>query len=87
MTAKDGAKKGARQLLHLVFGGELTMLDRIEFSDLKKLDIVGIYPNYRTAQAAWKAKAQASVDNAHMRYFVVHLHRLLEPEAKGSGSK
>lgn len=70
-----------KQLLHLVFGGELTDIDGNEFRDLSKLDIVGIYPNYATAQAAWKAKAQSSVDNAHMRYFVVHLHRLLDPEA------
>ncbi|MBZ6076081.1 DUF4170 domain-containing protein [Microvirga puerhi] len=69
-----------KQLLHLVFGGELDSLDSITFKDLSKLDIVGIYPNYATAHAAWKAKAQSSVDNAHMRYFIVHLHRLLEPE-------
>jgi len=69
-----------KQLLHLVFGGELTSLDSIDFRDLSKLDIVGIYPNYATAHAAWKAKAQASVDNAHMRYFIVHLHRLLDPQ-------
>jgi hypothetical protein len=68
------------QLLHLVFGGELTDIDGHEFRDLSKLDIVGVYPNYATAQAAWKAKAQATVDNAQMRYFVVHLHRLLEPQ-------
>lgn len=68
------------QLLHLVFGGELTDLEGHEFRDLSKLDIVGIYPNYATAQAAWRAKAQATVDNAQMRYFVVHLHRLLEPQ-------
>ena len=68
-----------KQLLHLVFGGELTDLDKAEFRDLSKLDIVGIYPNYQSAYAAWQAKAQASVDNAHMRYFVVHLHRLLDP--------
>lgn len=80
-------EEGDKQLLHLVFGGELKTLDSMEFRDLDKLDIVGIYPNYRSAVAAWKAKAQASVDNAHMRYFVVHLHRLLEPETKGSGSK
>ena len=71
-----------KQLLHLVFGGELKALGGTEFRDLDALDIVGIYPNYRSAHAAWKAKAQASVDNAHMRYFVVHLHRLLDPEAK-----
>jgi hypothetical protein len=70
-----------KQLLHLVFGGELTRLDEIDFKDLSKLDIVGIYPNYAAAHAAWKAKAQMTVDNAHMRYFIVHLHRLLEPQA------
>ena len=74
--AEDGEKK---QLLHLVFGGELKKLGGSEFRDLNALDIVGIYPDYHTAEAAWKAKAQASVDDAHMRYFVVHLHRLLEP--------
>jgi len=70
-----------KQLLHLVFGGELTDLQNVQFKDLNTLDIVGIYPNYATAYAAWKAKAQGTVDNAHMRYFVVHLHRLLEPDA------
>lgn len=70
-----------KQLLHLVFGGELTRLDGVEFRDLEQLDIVGIYPNYASAYAAWKAKAQLTVDNAHMRYFIVHLHRLLDPEA------
>lgn len=70
----------AKQLPHLVFGGELVHLDRNEFKDLSKLDIVGIFPNYATARDAWKAKAQGSVDNAHMRYFIVHLHRLLDPE-------
>ena len=69
------------QLLHLVFGGELTSLDGLEFKDVANLDIVGIYPNYAEAQKAWKAVAQRTVDNAQMRYFVVHLHRLLEPEA------
>jgi hypothetical protein len=73
-----------RQLLHLVFGGELTDLHDIDFKDLAKLDIVGIFPNYTTAHAAWRAKAQSTVDNAHMRYFVVHLHRLLEPDADAS---
>ena len=70
----------ARQLLHLVFGGELTALDKTEFRDLNALDIVGIYPNYAAAYAAWKSKAQQTVDNAHMRYFIVHLHRLLQPD-------
>jgi len=74
----EGAPK---QLLHLVFGGELKSLDTIEFKDLSSLDIVGIYPNYASAYAAWKAKAQATVDNAQMRYFIVHLHRILDPAA------
>lgn len=69
-----------RQLLHLVFGGELLRLEDVEFKDLHKLDIVGIYPSYATAYAAWKAKAQQTVDNAHMRYFIVHMHRLMEPD-------
>jgi len=69
-----------QQLLHLVIGGELTDLEHNIFKDLEKVDIVGVYPNYATAYAAWKAKAQATVDNAQMRYFVVHLHRLLDPE-------
>ena len=69
-----------RQLLHLVFGGELTEVGSVEFKDLDKLDLVGMYPNYASAYAAWKAKAQQTVDNAHMRYFIVHLHRLLDPE-------
>lgn len=69
-----------QQLLHLVFGGELHSVGGHVFKDLEKLDIVGIYPNYASAYAAWKAKAQASVDNAQMRYFIVHLHRLLDPE-------
>jgi len=74
-----------KQLLHLVFGGELRDLDGIEFRDLASLDIVGIYPNYAEAFAAWKAAAQKSVDNATMRYFIVHMHRLLEPENAGAG--
>lgn len=69
-----------KQLLHLVFGGELEALDNTRFRDLNDLDIVGIFPNYKAAETAWKAKAQQTVDNAHMRYFVVHLHRLLDPE-------
>jgi len=69
MTAKKAAKTGRRQLLHLVFGGELTALDKVEFSNLKALDIVGIYPNYAEAHAAWRDAAQRSVDDAHMRYF------------------
>lgn len=69
-----------KQLLHLVFGGELKELGGVEFKDLSKLDVVGIFPDYATAAAAWRAKAQQTVDNAMMRYFVVHMHRLLDPE-------
>ena len=69
-----------QQLLHLVFGGELKQLDTVEFKDLDKLDIVGVYPNYASAYAAWKAKAQLTVDNALVRYFIVHMHRLLDPD-------
>jgi hypothetical protein len=70
---------GPQQLLHLVLGGELTDLEHNTFRDLSQVEIVGLFPNYATAYAAWKAKAQQSVDNAHMRYFIVHLHRLLDP--------
>jgi hypothetical protein len=69
----------SKQLLHLVFGGELKTLGSTEFRDIDNLDIVGIFPDYTSAALAWKAKAQMTVDNAHMRYFIVHLHRLLEP--------
>jgi hypothetical protein len=71
-----------KQLLHLVIGGELEDIEEITFKDLDKLDIVGIYPNYAAAHVAWRQKAQQTVDNAEMRYFIVHLHRLLEPEIK-----
>jgi hypothetical protein len=74
-----------KQLLHLVFGGELNRLDTTEFKDLDGLDIVGIYPSYASAYAAWKARAQQTVDNAQVRYFIVHLHRLLDPEVTGAG--
>ena len=68
-----------KQLLHLVFGGELSQLDGSEFKDLAALDIVGIYPNYAEALKAWRGAAQRTVDNAQMRYFIVHMHRLLDP--------
>jgi hypothetical protein len=68
-----------KQLLHLVFGGELASTEGITFKDLSKLDIVGMYPNYREALAAWRGAAHRTVDNAHMRYFVVHIHKLMEP--------
>ena len=73
---------GTKQLLHLVFGGELTSLSDVDFRNLEDLDIVGIFPDYKSAEIAWKSKAQETVDNAHMRYFIVHLHRLLDPQAK-----
>jgi uncharacterized protein DUF4170 len=76
-----------KQLLHLVFGGELKSLDSVEFKDLDKLDIVGVYPNYATAYAAWKGLAQRTVDNALMRYFIVHMHRLLDPATDATRQK
>jgi hypothetical protein len=86
--SKAAKEKPQGQLLHLVFGGELVSLEDITFRDLDKLDIVGIYPNYAEAYKAWKAAAQRTVDNAHMRYFIVHMHRLLDPaktEGKAAG--
>jgi hypothetical protein len=69
-----------QQLLHLVFGGELVAPNDITFRDLSKLELVGMFPNYASAFDAWREKAQATVDNANMRYFVVHVHRLIDPE-------
>lgn len=69
-----------KQLLHLVFGGQLEDLNKVRFNNVEDLDIVGIFPNYRSAYNAWKAAAQGSVDNAKMRYFIVHMHKLIEPE-------
>ena len=68
-----------QQLLHLVIGGELLDLEHNIFKNLDDVEIVGLYPNYATAHAAWRDKAQSTVDNAQMRYFIVHLHRLLDP--------
>ena len=73
-----------KQLLHIVFGGELKEIGGTEFRDLSKVELVGAYPNYASARAAWKARAQATVDNALMRYFIVHAHRLLDPATDGS---
>lgn len=82
MTAT--ADQPGKQLLHLVFGGELTSLDGHEFRDLSAVDVVGVFPDYASAYVAWKAAAQRTVDHASTRYFIVHVHRLLEPEtAKG----
>jgi hypothetical protein len=75
----------AKQLLHLVFGGELADPTGTEFVDLEKLDIVGIFPSYAEAEKAWRSRAQATVDNAQMRYFIVHMHRLLDPKSTASG--
>jgi len=72
-----------RQLLHLVIGGELATVGVNEFRDLTKVEFVGAFPNYAAAYRAWKAKAQATVDNALMRYFIIHAHRLLDPDVDG----
>lgn len=72
-----------RQLLHIVIGGELKEIGGTEFRDLSKVELVGAYPNYAEARAAWKAKAQATVDNALMRYFIIHAHKLLDPSEDG----
>jgi hypothetical protein len=77
MTEENSKK----QLLHLVFGGELQSLEGVQFKDLSGLDIVGIFPDYASALVAWRSKAQQTVDNAQMRYFIVHMHRLLDPES------
>ena len=68
-----------QQLLHLVIGGELLDLEHNTFKNLDEVEVVGLYPNYASAHVAWRAKAQSTVDNAQMRYFIVHLHRLLDP--------
>ncbi len=81
MSKSASSPESAPQLLHLVFGGELKSLDSHEFRDSDSLDIVGIFPDYQSAYAACKNAAQRSVDNAMVRYFVAHLHRLLEPGA------
>ena len=70
-----------KQLLHLVLGGELKSLSGVEFADLSAVDVVGVFPDYASAYAAWKERAQATVDQAQVRYFIVHLHRLLDPSA------
>ena len=71
-----------KQLLHLVIGGELKALDGpAEFRDLAKVDFVCAYPNYSQALAAWRGKDQSTVDNALMRYFIIHAHKLLDPDS------
>jgi myo-inositol-1(or 4)-monophosphatase len=76
MTAKTPDK----QLLHIVFGGEMKSIGKVEFANLREVDFVGAFPNYKAAYDAWKAAAQRTVDNAQMRYFILHAHRLLDPE-------
>ncbi len=81
MTSSDpNAPDEKPQRLHLVFGGELKSLESHEFRDPAKLDIVGMFPDYASAERAWRAKAHKTVDSAHTRYFIVHLHRLIEPD-------
>jgi hypothetical protein len=82
--SEAATEKKSKQLLHLVFGGELERIDGVDFKDTSALDIVGIFPSYAEAHKAWKGAAQRTVDNAQMRYFIVHMHRLLEPDAKSS---
>lgn len=82
MTSSDtkAPPEEKKQLLHLVFGGELKSLDTHEFRDVSKIDVVGVFADYASAEQAWRAKAQQTVDSAHTRYYVVHLHRLIEPD-------
>lgn len=68
-----------KQLLHLVIGGELKDVSDIEFRDLAHVEFVGAFASYADAHKAWKAKAQATVDNAHARYFIIHAHKLMDP--------
>lgn len=79
------AETDSSQLLHLVIGGELRHLDAPVFRDLSKVEFVGAYPNYEEARAAWKARAQATVDNALMRYFILHAHRMIDPRGDTPG--
>lgn len=75
------------QRLHLVFGGELIDPARSEFKDVNDIHVVGIYPDYRSAHSAWKAEAQRTVDSAHTRYFIAHLHRLRDEELETSATE
>lgn len=72
-----------KQLLHLVIGGELQDLNGTTFKDLKQVEFVGAYPNNAEAVKAWRMKAQSTVDNALMRYFVIHAHKLIDPSTEG----
>ncbi len=77
----------APQLLHLVFGGELVDPQQTEFRDVDGIDIVGMFPDYASAYTAWKSKAQSTVDNAHVRYFIAHLHRLTDEESPAAATE
>ena len=74
------ATEQEKQLLHLVVGGELADIGSVQFADLDAVDIVGLYPDYDSAYDVWKSKAQQTVDNANVRYFIVHVHRLMDPD-------
>jgi hypothetical protein len=80
------AETSSPQLLHLVIGGELRHLDAPVFRDLSKVEFVGAYPNYEEARRAWKARSQATVDNAHMRFFILHAHRMIDPRGDAGES-
>jgi hypothetical protein len=79
MSEDIASAHDSEQLLHLVLGGELKNINSMEFKDVSQIDVVGVFPNYETAEKAWRAKAQATVDSAQTRYFIVHLHRMLAP--------
>jgi hypothetical protein len=81
------ATKPKKQLLHLVVGGELEDLSDVTFKDLTKLDVVGFFPDFESANRAWLSKARETIDNAQMRYFIVHLHRLLDPATDATKKK
>jgi hypothetical protein len=83
--ARTGDMRNSMSKLHLVFGGRVNDPQTLEFEDLSSIDIVGIFPDFQSAQKAWRAAAQRTVDDAEMRYVVVHLHRLLEPDMLAAG--
>jgi hypothetical protein len=79
MAEDSASRKDSEQLLHLVLGGEMKNIDSMEFKDVSQIDVVGVFPSYDSAEKAWRAKAQATVDSAQTRYFIVHLHRMMAP--------
>lgn len=87
MKKPEKRSASAKQLVHLVFGGELHDIKNVDFKDLSKLDVVGFFPNYVEAHKAWLGKARETIDNAQMRYFIVHLHRLLDPATETAKRK